>query len=121
MGSVKSMGNRTGSHTVDPASLRGQLGGVQTLPAVMGSTLAGPGFVPSRPVLACSTAGGWLRRDRRIAEARDQLRIACQMLGAMEMEAFAERARRELLTTARQPVSAPPSPPARRPAQLADR
>ena len=24
MGSVKSMGNRTGSHTVDPASLRGQ-------------------------------------------------------------------------------------------------
>jgi hypothetical protein len=87
----------------------------------MGSTLAGSGFVPSRPVLACSTAGGWLRRDRRIAEARDQLRIACQMLGAMEMEAFAERARRELLTTARQPVSAPPSPPARRPARLADR
>jgi len=43
MGSVKSMGNRTGSHTVDPASLRGaarRLGGVQTLPAVMGSTLA---------------------------------------------------------------------------------
>lgn len=40
MDSVKSMGNRTGSHTVDPASLRGQLGGVQTLPAVMGSTLA---------------------------------------------------------------------------------
>jgi hypothetical protein len=40
MGSVKSMGNRTGCHTVDPASLRGQLGGVQTLPAVMGSTLA---------------------------------------------------------------------------------
>jgi hypothetical protein len=34
------MGNRTGCHTVDLASLRGQLGGVQTLPAVMGSTLA---------------------------------------------------------------------------------
>jgi hypothetical protein len=58
---------------------------------------------------------------RTDTEARGQLRIACQMLGAMEMEAFAERARRELLTTARQPVSAPPSPPARRPARLADR
>jgi DNA-binding CsgD family transcriptional regulator len=100
MGSVKSMGNRTGSHTVDPASLRGaarRLGGVQTLPAVMGSTLAGPGFVPSWPILACSMAGGC--RERRIAEARDQLRIAGQMLGAIGMEAFAERARRELLTT----------------------
>jgi hypothetical protein len=36
---------------------------------------------------------------RTDTEARGQLRIACQMLGAMGMEAFAERARRELLTT----------------------
>jgi len=40
--------------------------------------------------------GEWLRRERRRGEAREQLRTACQMLDAMGMEAFAERARREL-------------------------
>jgi ATP/maltotriose-dependent transcriptional regulator MalT len=43
--------------------------------------------------------GEWLRRERRRAEARDQLRTAHDMLEAMEMEAFAERARRELRAT----------------------
>ncbi|HEY4462841.1 MAG TPA: LuxR C-terminal-related transcriptional regulator, partial [Streptosporangiaceae bacterium] len=40
--------------------------------------------------------GEWLRRERRRADARDQLRIAHRMLDAMGMAAFAERARREL-------------------------
>jgi DNA-binding CsgD family transcriptional regulator len=40
--------------------------------------------------------GEWLRRERRRGEAREQLRTACQMLDEMGMEAFAERARREL-------------------------
>jgi DNA-binding CsgD family transcriptional regulator len=40
--------------------------------------------------------GEWLRRQRRRAEAREQLRTACQMLDAIGMEAFAGRARREL-------------------------
>jgi DNA-binding CsgD family transcriptional regulator len=40
--------------------------------------------------------GEWLRRERRRGEAREQLRTACEMLDAMGMEAFAERARREL-------------------------
>jgi len=40
--------------------------------------------------------GEWLRRERRRGEARGQLRTACHMLEAMGMEAFAERARREL-------------------------
>jgi DNA-binding CsgD family transcriptional regulator len=40
--------------------------------------------------------GEWLRRERRRAEARDQLRIAHQMLEAMGMAAFADRASREL-------------------------
>ncbi|MBO0835747.1 MAG: helix-turn-helix transcriptional regulator, partial [Actinobacteria bacterium] len=40
--------------------------------------------------------GEWLRRERRRAEAREQLRTACQMLDAIGMGAFAERARREL-------------------------
>ena len=43
--------------------------------------------------------GEWLRRERRRADARDQLRAAHDMLDAMGMEAFAERARRELLAT----------------------
>jgi len=43
--------------------------------------------------------GEWLRRERRRTEARDHLRTARNMLDAIGMEAFAERARRELLAT----------------------
>lgn len=43
--------------------------------------------------------GEWLRRERRRTDARAQLRIAHEMLAAMGMEAFAERARRELRAT----------------------
>jgi DNA-binding CsgD family transcriptional regulator len=43
--------------------------------------------------------GEWLRRQRRRVDARAQLRIAHEMLDAMGMEAFAERARRELQAT----------------------
>jgi DNA-binding CsgD family transcriptional regulator len=43
--------------------------------------------------------GEWLRRQGRRSQARDQLRTAHGMLDAMEMQAFAERARRELLAT----------------------
>jgi DNA-binding CsgD family transcriptional regulator len=43
--------------------------------------------------------GEWLRRQRRRAEAREQLRTAHRMLEEMGMEAFAERARRELRAT----------------------
>jgi DNA-binding CsgD family transcriptional regulator len=43
--------------------------------------------------------GEWLRRERRRIDARAQLRIAHEMLDAMGMEAFAERARRELQAT----------------------
>lgn len=43
--------------------------------------------------------GEWLRRQRRRGDARDHLRTAYGMLEAMGMEAFAERARRELQAT----------------------
>jgi DNA-binding CsgD family transcriptional regulator len=43
--------------------------------------------------------GEWLRREHRRVDAREQLRAAYAMLSDMGMEAFAERARRELLAT----------------------
>jgi DNA-binding CsgD family transcriptional regulator len=43
--------------------------------------------------------GEWLRREGRRVDAREQLRTAHQMLLAIGMEAFAERARRELMAT----------------------
>jgi DNA-binding CsgD family transcriptional regulator len=43
--------------------------------------------------------GEWLRREGRRVDARDQLRTAHDMLTAIGMDAFAERARRELAAT----------------------
>src|SRR5262249_42191997 len=43
--------------------------------------------------------GVWLRREGRRVDARNQLREAFAMFTSIGMEAFAERARRELLAT----------------------
>jgi DNA-binding CsgD family transcriptional regulator len=43
--------------------------------------------------------GEWLRRENRRVEAREQLRAAYDTFGGIAAEAFAERARRELLAT----------------------
>ncbi|MFD4319120.1 AAA family ATPase [Streptomyces sp. NPDC058548] len=43
--------------------------------------------------------GEWLRRERRRSHAREQLRTAHEMFTAMGMEAFGERAARELRAT----------------------
>ena len=43
--------------------------------------------------------GEWLRRGGRRKDAREQLRVAHRRFADMEMEAFAERARRELQAT----------------------
>ncbi|MEU8615712.1 LuxR C-terminal-related transcriptional regulator, partial [Actinoplanes sp. NPDC048791] len=57
--------------------------------------------------------GEWLGGQERRAEARDELRVAYEMFVAIGMEAFAERAHRELLTTGasvrRRTVEAAPS------------
>jgi ATP/maltotriose-dependent transcriptional regulator MalT len=54
-----------------------------------------------RPELARSHLlyGEWLRRAGRRVDAREQLRRAHDMLSTIGMQAFAERARRELLAT----------------------
>jgi DNA-binding NarL/FixJ family response regulator len=43
--------------------------------------------------------GEWLRRENRRVDARARLHTAHEMLVAIGMEAFAERARRELVAT----------------------
>jgi DNA-binding CsgD family transcriptional regulator len=43
--------------------------------------------------------GEWLRRENRRVDSREQLRVAHEMFSDMGNEAFAERARRELLAT----------------------
>ena len=65
------------------------------------------GRTPLRPELARAHLlyGEWLRREGRRADARAQLRTAHDLFDAIGMEAFAERARRELAAsgeTARQ-------------------
>ena len=59
------------------------------------------GRTPLRPELARAHLlyGEWLRRGGRRADARAQLRTAHEMFDAIGMEAFAERARRELAAT----------------------
>jgi DNA-binding CsgD family transcriptional regulator len=56
------------------------------------------GRTPLRPELARAHLlyGEWLRRENRRADARAQLRTAHDMFAAIGMQAFAERARREL-------------------------
>jgi ATP/maltotriose-dependent transcriptional regulator MalT len=59
--------------------------------------------------------GEWLRRERRRADAREQLRAAHGMLEAMGVAGFAERARRELRATGE---TAHKRTPAARPQEL---
>jgi hypothetical protein len=51
--------------------------------------------------------GEWLRRENRRSEARSQQRTARNMFVTIGMEAFAERARRELIATGEKPRRRP--------------
>ena len=59
---------------------------------------AAPGSDPTSPAPTCSTASGCVARAGASTPAT-QLRTAHDLLTAIGMEAFAERARRELLAT----------------------
>ena len=59
-----------------------------------GRTRLGPELARARLLY-----GEWLRREGRRVDARQQLRTAYEMFAAIGMEAFAERARRELKAT----------------------
>jgi DNA-binding CsgD family transcriptional regulator len=60
---------------------------------------------PRRPELARAhlVYGEWLRRADRVREAREQLRTAEQMFSEIGMEAFADRARGELVAVGAKP------------------
>jgi ATP/maltotriose-dependent transcriptional regulator MalT len=60
--------------------------------------LEGSGF-PMALARAHLLYGEWLRRERRRADAREQLRTAHRMLTELRLDAFAERAQRELKAT----------------------
>jgi ATP/maltotriose-dependent transcriptional regulator MalT len=51
--------------------------------------------------------GEWLRREGRLAEARERLRAAEEMFGVIGMEAFAERASGELAAAGAKPRKRP--------------
>jgi len=59
----------------------------------------GRGHIRAELARAHLLYGEWLRRERRRVDAREHLRLAHEMLAALGFDAFAERARRELLAT----------------------
>jgi hypothetical protein len=66
------------------------------------------GRTPLRPEAARAHLiyGEWLRRENRRVEAREQLRAAHDMLVVTGVNAFAERARIELLATVEKAANA---------------
>jgi DNA-binding CsgD family transcriptional regulator len=73
----------------------------RTADGLYGEAINRLGRTRLRPELARSHLlyGEWLRRENRRSEAREPLRAAYDLLSAIGMEAFADRARRELLAT----------------------
>ncbi len=72
-----------------------------TAEALYLEAIAGLGRTPLRPELgrAHLVYGEWLRREGRRTDGREQLRSAYEIFTSVGADAFAERARRELLAT----------------------
>jgi DNA-binding CsgD family transcriptional regulator len=87
------------------ARCRALLSDGDTAEDLYGESIARLTRTPLRPELARAHLlyGEWLRRAGRRLEARDQLRTAHDEFVAIGMEAFADRARRELLATGMTP------------------
>jgi DNA-binding CsgD family transcriptional regulator len=83
------------------ARCRALLSGGKAAEALYREAIERLGRTQLRPDLARSRLlyGEWLRRENRRADARAQLRAAHDLMAEIGMEAFAERARRELLAT----------------------
>jgi DNA-binding CsgD family transcriptional regulator/tetratricopeptide (TPR) repeat protein len=83
------------------ARARALLSDGETAERLYGEAIERLGRTRLRPELARAHLlyGEWLRRDNRRVEARAQLRTAHEMLMAIGMEAFSERAQVELLAT----------------------
>ena len=83
------------------ARVRALLGEGEAADGLYRESIAHLGRTPARVELARSHLlyGEWLRRERRRVDARQQLRTAHEMLDAMGVDGFAERARRELAAT----------------------
>ncbi len=83
------------------ASVRALLSDGQAADRLYRESISHLGRTRNRAELARSHLlyGEWLRRERRRADAREQLRTSHHMLEDMGMQAFAERARRELAAT----------------------
>ena len=83
------------------ARSRALVSGPQAAEALYREAIDWLGRTQLRPELARAHLlyGEWLRRERRRTDARTQLRTAQEMLDAIGMTAFAERAERELRAT----------------------
>ena len=83
------------------ARSRALLAGEDDAPALYRTAIERFSRTKLRPDLARAhlVYGEWQRRHHRRSEARGQLRTAHELFSGMGMEAFAERARRELLAT----------------------
>jgi DNA-binding CsgD family transcriptional regulator len=83
------------------ARSRAQVGEGETAERLYQESIDRLGGSMLRPELARAHLlyGEWLRRENRRIDAREHLRAAHEQLSSIGMEAFAERARRELLAT----------------------
>ncbi|AUG81492.1 LuxR family transcriptional regulator [Kitasatospora sp. MMS16-BH015] len=79
-------------------ALTGESGGVEEQYREAVARFAEGGLAPAE-ARARLLYGEWLRRQNRRGQAREELRAAHEAVTVMGLEAFAERARRELLAT----------------------